>query len=107
MPAFVANTNVLMLTGLHNAATDAYISNATVEVTIKDLAGVAVPGVTWPISMAYVTASDGDYMGVLIDGINFDHNTRYIAYVDANAGPDLIGHWEFKFKAQTRKSVEA
>lgn len=106
MTAFVANTNVLDLTGLKEEITQAFINNATVTVTIKDIDGTNVTGETWPFPMDYVAASDGDYRAFVSENIDLVANTKYIAYIDADGGANRFGHFEFHFKALARRIDE-
>jgi hypothetical protein len=99
---FVANTNMLELLGLRSEIEDEYIDDAAVSVTIKTKAGVEVSGVTWPLTMAYVAASDGDYRTILSEDLAFVAKADYIAYIEADGGAGRVGHWELPFKAQTR-----
>ena len=100
--AFVANTNVLELQGLHSEIEGAYVNDATVTVTVKDEDGVAVTGQTWPLTMQYVATSQGDYRAILKDTLALVAKQNYFAFIDVNAGIDRVGHWEFKFKPVTR-----
>lgn len=100
--AYVANTNVLELVGLKSEVEDAFITDATVEVTVKDHHDVEVEGATWPLAMNYVEGTDATYRAILPDGLSLDHNYSYVAIIDADAGQDRIGHWEVTFRAQTR-----
>jgi hypothetical protein len=106
MTTFVANTNVLDLIGLKNEIDDVFINSATVTVTIKDTAEVEVTGQVWPLAMSYVALSDGVYRAFVSETIDFVPKTKYIAYIDANGGANLVGHWEFHFKALTREVDE-
>jgi hypothetical protein len=102
MTAFVANTNVLDLIGLKNEIAGTFINNAVVTVTIKDDKGVNVGGATWPMTMAYVAASDGDYRAFLSEDLSFLAKAKYIAAIDADGGTNLVGHWELNFKPLVR-----
>lgn len=102
MAVFVANTNVLELQGLKNAILDTYINSADILVTVKTEAGVEVTGVTWPIDMPYVAASSGDYRAILSNSIALVAKSKYSAFIEVDGGPDLIGHYEFPFTAETR-----
>src|SRR4029077_18100883 len=102
MTAFVANTNVLDLIGLKNEIADSYINDADVTVTIKDAGSVDVVGETWPLTMAYVAASSGDYRAILSDTLEFAAKTKYLAYITADGGPDLMARWTYEFKPITR-----
>lgn len=106
MTVFVANTNVLELLGLKNEVSGAFINSAVVTVTLKDKTTLtAVTGMTWPATMTYVPLSDGDYRLILEDDLALIPKTNYIAVIDANGGINLIGHWEFPFKPETRTGV--
>lgn len=103
--AYVANTNVLEVRGLKSAIEDAFINDATVSVTVKDGEGVEVAGQSWPAAMAYVTSSDGWYRTIIEDGVDFEADETYYAFIDADAGTDRIGHWEFAFVPKTRRAT--
>jgi hypothetical protein len=106
MTAFVANTNVLDLIGLKNEIAGTFINNAAVTVTIKDDQGVNVSGATWPMTMTYVTGSDGDYRAFLSEDLAFVAKGKYIAAIDADGGTNLVGHWELNFKPLARTVSE-
>ena len=105
MTVFVGNSNLLELIGLKDVTDDSYINDAAIAATVKDEAGVEVAGQTWPVTMAFVAASNGNYRGVLSEDVAFVAKTNYIAHIEANAGTNRIGHWEFKFKPLTRTGV--
>lgn len=103
--AFLANSNILDLLSLTNHITAAPINGATVTVTVKDSTGAEVSGQVWPATMSYVAASSGDYRAILSEDVAFVANKNYRAFVDADAGPGLVGHWEFPFQAKIRTGV--
>lgn len=105
--AFVLNTNIIQLTGLTSETSGTYLNSATVSVTVKDTTGTQVSGQTWPLSMTYVTLSNGNYTASLSSNIAFVANQKYVAFIDADAtsaGVEKIGHWEMPFTAKTRTS---
>lgn len=106
MVAFVANTNILELRGLKDALTGAFINNAVVSVSdIQHEDGGGIGPVSGsPFAMDYVTGSDGVYRGVLSNMLPFLAGECYIAFIEADAGADRVGHYEFKFKPLTRTS---
>lgn len=103
MTAFVANTNNLDLIGLRNAATGTYVNDADVTVTVRDKAGSEVLGETWPLTMDYVTGSQGDYRGVISHETALAAGQWYTAEITANADGASVAFWDFEFQAATRR----
>lgn len=101
---YVANDNVLELTGLKNAVADDYIDDATVTVTLVDSAGNEVAGETWPLIMGYVAASDGDYRVTLPYGLDLSAGRSYTAQITADGGLGLRGYWALPVHAKRRTS---
>ncbi|TIN84352.1 hypothetical protein [Mesorhizobium sp.] len=99
---YVGNTNVIELSGLKSAVEGTFVNDASVTVTVKDKDGANVSGQSWPADMAYVASSDGLYRGILEDDLALTEGEAYVAHVDADAGANRVGHWEFNFKARTR-----
>lgn len=106
--AFVSNTGVLDLLGLKSHIDDTFINSASVSFTVKDKAGADVTGIgiTWPQTMDYVAASDGDYRGIMPAALALVPKQHYTAFIEADGGGERIGHWEFKFQAMTRTGEE-
>lgn len=100
---YVGNTNIIEVTGLKSAVEGSYVNDADVEVTVQDAEGNAVSGQTWPATMAYVAASNGNYRGILEDDLALVDGTTYFAHIDADGGANRIGHWEFAFVPKTRR----
>ena len=99
--AFASNTNLLEVIGLKDAVTGSFINGALVTATIKDKAGAVVAGQTFPVTLAYVAASNGDYRASLVKALALVDDTEYIAEITAtDAAGD--GFWEFPFVAETR-----
>lgn len=95
--AYVGNTNLLELIGLTDQITDQFINDATVTGTIVDSEGNEVDGVVWPLSMPYVSGSDGDYRASVSDDAEFIAGNCYIAQVTATKTGDVIGYWAYHF----------
>ncbi|RWN11761.1 hypothetical protein [Mesorhizobium sp.] len=100
---YVGNTNVIELSGLKSAVEGTFVNDASVTVTVKDKDGANVSGQSWPAAMAYVASSDGLYRGILEDDLALVDGETYFAHVDADAGDNRIGHWEFHFVPKTRR----
>lgn len=56
---------------------------ASCEVTVVDADGVEVEGETWPLAMAYVASSDGQYQAVLVHDLEWSENAEYSAIIEA------------------------
>jgi len=98
------NDNLVTLDELKNAATDAYINNATVTLTaIRDAAGGTVTGVTFPLAMNYVAASNGKYQATVDKALAVSPGRAYTAIIDAVSG-SLDGHWEIPLTCRVRTS---
>src|SRR5687768_17088915 len=106
----IGNDQLLKVVGVQDAVSLDYITTAIVTATIKTLAGVAVAGEVWPITLQYVEdwgdrpeyTTDGNYEGILEDGITLENNKRYIAEVGIDAGGDLIAFYRFVVPARYR-----
>lgn len=98
------NDNLLELRGLANAATGNYENAATVTATVVDSTDTEVPGLSWPLTLAYVAASDGDYRGEIGDGASFVVGTDYTAKITATVSGGPTGYWEIPLTVLTRKS---
>jgi len=88
---------------LRNGITGEYLDSATVTVTLKDEDGVEVAGASWPLTMSYVTGSDGKYRANLPDTLSLVRRARYTAHVSADAGAGLMANWETQLVCQQRK----
>ena len=78
-PYLILSTNDIQYTGLANSETPAVpINNAVITVTIVTTStGVAVAGVSWPQTLDYVPASDGDYLYQAPKEVEFVRNAKY------------------------------
>jgi len=79
--AYIANDNTVVLDGLRDVD-DAYINDATVAVEdVIDADGATVAGISLPLSMPYVTDSNGKYRATLQDTAEFVADAPYTAIV--------------------------
>lgn len=99
--AYVDNDNQLRLDGLRDAD-DEYINDATVACTgVEDADGNAVTGDTFPKTLTYVAASDGNYRGTLQQTLALVDGESYVATITADGG-GLQGEWRVPFTARAR-----
>ena len=76
---FRDNDNLLEVLGVRNGITTQFINSATATVTVTDLKGIEISGASWPLTLSYVTGSDGDYRGVLPDVLILPTTSRQVA----------------------------
>ena len=101
--AYVGNTNLVQLNGLKDGSTGLFVNDATVTVTIEDSLGTPISGETFPVTMSYVTGSNGDYEGAVSENLALVDGTTYYAVIDATF-TGAVGHWEYAFTAKTRRA---
>lgn len=98
---YVSNDNVIELFGLRDASAPAgdFLNSASVQYTLYDAAGAIVAG---PTNMLYLANSDGCYQGLVANTVVLIAGARYRAQIDADAGADKFGRWEFDIPAEIR-----
>lgn len=99
---YVGNDTLLDVEALRNELTGAFINDATVEVTLHDLNGLAVTGDTWPKAMPYVDGSDGAYRATMVYTLGLIDGQRYRALITADAGAGLRAAWQVECVARAR-----
>ncbi len=82
-----SSDNIVHVTGVTDVLTDLYISTATVWISIFDSEGDNVDGVVWPVTLDYVTGSNGDYNGLIPDAVEFVLGDFYTARITVDDGP--------------------
>jgi hypothetical protein len=105
---YVGSTNTVEIDGVHlrkneNATTgvpSAYDDAATVVLeTLTDTAGVAVTGSGVPVTLSYVTSSDGKYRGNFPDTTSLVVGTEYRGKVKVTMATGEIGRFYVQGKA--------
>lgn len=91
---YLGNNSIVDVTGLRNENTGAYVTSATVSVTLLDKSGELVSGGTWPLAMAYVPDSTGTYRATLPSSLALVEGGRYTARIVADAGQGLRAEWD-------------
>lgn len=100
--AFHQNDNLLEVLGLKDEVAGSFLNGATVAVTVTDLKGNQVSGETWPLAMAFVGGSNGDYRATLKENLGFTAGQEYVGDITADGGAGLKARWKFRFKVRTR-----
>lgn len=99
----MGTTNLLKMIGLRDtAAAGSYENGATVTATMySDKAMTSeVAEQSWPTTLAYVAASDGQYEGVIEDDVTVAEGSDYWVKVTANAGSNKVRTWRLKVRAE-------
>lgn len=105
MDLYIDNDNVLTLVGLQNSVSAAYLNAATVAVTLTDADDTEISGETWPLTMSYVSGSDGNYRATLPDTLTgLTTLDELSATITADAGAGLAAKWVIPLTAKTRTS---
>mgnify|MGYP000317170640 CR=1 FL=1 len=94
---------LLEVEGLTDEATGAYLSDASVSATLKNAAGVAVLGQTWPAAMPYVSGTDGLYRVSLVDTLQVTEGQRYKAEITADRGEGKRATWAIDVICKARR----
>jgi len=97
----IANSNMLELNGLHNAVTNTFVNSATVVATLQDSQGVDVVGETWPVTLSYVSGTNGCYRVLLDPSIVLTDGDRYRLQLTAQ-GDGLTAQWDDYIRAKIR-----
>ena len=101
---YIDNDNLITLSGLTNPATGAYVNDATVQlVSLLDSTSTEVTGVSWPLSMSYVSSSNGDYRGTIDKLAALTNGARYTGSITAVSGT-LDAEWLATFVAKIRRA---
>jgi hypothetical protein len=96
----VASDNLVRLIGLWDETKNQYENGATAEFTLVDETGFSVAG---PITLGYVTGSNGQYQGTLPASTALEVNTGYRLQVVATGPTGLVGHWNMPVLAIYRE----
>lgn len=95
----VGNSTDVRLVGLK--ANDAFVNDATCTVTVKTSIGGTVTGAS-AVAMPYVTASDGEYKGVLPNTLALTVDAVYSVEVTATKAGVGVGFWQCDKVAKKR-----
>ena len=101
---YVGNTHRIEVTGLKDAD-GAFQNDATVtlETLVDELTGTTISGVTLPLSLNYVTASNGDYNAPIPSDAGIVAPNSYIGTIKAIASGGEVGLWQETMIATIRE----
>lgn len=82
----VGNDQTLLVQSVYNEITAAYINDATVTATLKKKDTTTVSGQSWPLTLDYVAASNGNYRGNLSNLLELRPHTVYVIEITIVSG---------------------
>lgn len=100
---YKGNDNLLEVTGLQNAATDAYLNSATVTAVVTDIDGNTVTNAD-SITLSYVSASNGNYRGTVPDDADLSDQQQVTVTITADAGAGLKAVWTKRGRVELRRT---
>ena len=83
---YIGSDNVIQLADFYDAVAGSYLNSATVTATMTDLSGNEVTGVTWPMTLSYVAASNGKYLVTVDKAAVVTENATYFVTITAAEG---------------------
>lgn len=99
----IGNDQTVTVLGLKDEISGDFLNATIVTAHIKTKDGKSVAGENWPITLEYITDSNGDYQGNFDDAIELVNNRNYIVEIAADAGGGLKAFWHFMRMAQYRQ----
>jgi hypothetical protein len=90
-PIYISSDNVIEAADQYDTVAGTYLNAATFTVTIKDLSGTSLSGISWPVTMSYVAASNGRYRAVIDKALSISPGITYFAEITgAESGVDVF-----------------
>jgi|SRR5215831_2557158 len=96
----IANDNLVNLVHLQDESTGLYVNDANVQLQLLDGYGYIIFG---PVTMNYVTQSNGQYQGAVNSYVQLIPNSCYRLQVTATSSGGLIGFWNVPVEAVFRE----
>lgn len=79
-----------------------YVNDAAVSLTVYDMLDVELPSQAWPLTLSYVSLSDGVYQAVVSSLADLVVGTEYKVVVKALGADSLEGSWAYYVRATER-----
>jgi hypothetical protein len=96
------NDNLLQVLGLKNSLTGLVISDAVITANVLDSTNTLVSGVTWPLTLNYISGTSGIYRVVLPASLNLISGKFYTINITAVSLLNGTCSWSQTIKATTR-----
>ena len=85
---YLGNDHILTVSGLRDGIAGTYYDDGdgSLSVTVKDESGDALSGVSWPVALSYVAASQGVFRATLPSEMSFEEGDNLVAHVTGTLG---------------------
>lgn len=100
---YISNDHDIEIIGLQDRSAGTYLNSKTVTATLKTEAGVTVTGMTFPLTLDYVAASNGNYRGVLDKDIVVVVGTRYLCEITVAGSSGERAFWQLIVEVEQRR----
>lgn len=94
------NDMVIEVDQVTNKLTGALIDDATITATLQDSTATNVSGITWPVTVPFV--STGLYRAIVDKAAAIIASEAYTLIVDLTAPGGIDAHWEIAVGGETR-----
>ena len=97
-----SNDMLIEVDKLQDSSDDTFVNAATVTAILKDSAGVNVTGQIMPITLSYVSSSDGKYQGIFDSVVALVEGDTGTVEITAVQGT-LDAFWELSYTCRRRQ----
>lgn len=99
----IGNDQTLLVQSVTDEITGSYINDATVTASLRQMNTTAVPGQSWPLTLDYVAASNGNYRGNLENDLEIREGLKYIVEITIVSG-SFQAFFRFERRADYRRA---
>lgn len=102
---YYKNDTLITLIAVKNIKDNTSINNATIQIlSISEYGGLPIDTNLFPITLAYVTGSVGNYSGIIPNTLNLVPKKRYVCKIQATTQLGFKAYWEFIFTCKLRQN---
>lgn len=89
MKLYIDSDNLIVLTGLYDLISEIYINGATVKAEVFALSDPETQ-IGDDVTLSFISASDGDYRGQLLNSVELTVDTVYILIITVTSGANKL-----------------
>jgi hypothetical protein len=88
---WIGNDNLFRISGAQSGSNLLYLNSATASITLRDkISGDTITGASWPLSLSYISGSNGSYEATLPDTLVLTDWQRLTSEVSLDGGAGLL-----------------